>query len=566
MVYAPKHQKRNSSNVQRSTILKALEEARQSKSLQQEKTDNNTCVISLSATFQSFFANLEYSSNLRRAYQKACAPKRTRSPPTPIRIPVSAHSRVSSQYTLVGNSPCQLLSPLSPSWAAAKDLVDRHRAYSENSWQVYNNYYKNKEAEWIVEIVGWLFLKENEKRELRSELWTAENTIKAREVDIANNNDDYEAELGGLKEERDEAKRDLEKRVRQLKRAEEKKQKVQVEAKEANEECKKLRRELAASQQQTIEAKSIAEDLKARLDHVNGELRTFLSTNASTRMILEQRTQIHQLQASNIVLERQKNEVYEALEAATAKNDSQEVEIDELTQGVIAAQNHAKFYQDKALSYQSCFEEQPERTAHLDNLLKRKDEVYDNLLVRYKQCAEQKMEQEKARAIDRETFVGVRAGLLRSLATKKEKIKGLKKNRNDFQALSEEIREMFTKKIFPNDVVKAINSEHEILRQDNAFLALMVRARETHVQEQIAKISPLQVQIIELESAMEKSQAKQTELQAEVNGLTTWKGDLEVARDLQEIALNLRQEDLDKAEAERERLEAILRGSPPSSP
>ena len=90
----------------------------------------------------------------------------------------------------------------------------------------------------------------------------------------------------------------------------------------------------------------------------------------------------------------------------------------------------------------------------------------------------------------------------------------------------------------------------------------MVGARKAHVKEALANI----VHIVELKDAVEKSTAKQTELQVEVNGgFTSRHGDLKVEMDLEEIARGVRQQDLDAAEAKKQRLEAIIRGSPPPS-
>ena len=454
---------------------------------------------------------------------------------------------------------------------ATKDLVQRHRAHSEYCRDIYKECYtdifKNEEndAEWL-DCVEWVKHKyELEKKELRTEIFTAGGIIKGLENELDSNLEDYQADLDCMKEERDEAEEKLELRNQQLRNIGEQKRKAQAEVKTAKKEIEKLHKELEASRRQTVEAEGNAEDLKTGLQQANEEIRMLCSANATAWTIFEQRSQINHLQAVNQHLEHDKVRIAESLDSAIATNN-QQAEMAALSQGLAAAHNQAIAMENRVFEYQASRENQPELTAHLDGLLKLKDEVNDDLRARYQQCAEQRMESEKMRAIDREHFLGVRAELQRDLATQKEEIGGLKDCREKFRWESEQIRELFARKIFKDDVVEVINAEHEALKNDNAFLISMVGAREAHVKEAMAKLPPLEVKIIELESAMEKSQAKQTELQAEVNGLTTRKGDLEVARDLQEIALNVRQEDLDKAEAEKQRLEAILRESPPSSP
>ena len=218
------------------------------------------------------------------------------------------------------------------------------------------------------------------------------------------------------------------------------------------------------------------------------------------------------------------------------------------------------------MRYRAALEDQPERTALLDGLLKRKDEVYNDLARRYDLCANQRMEQQMARDIDREHFSGVRQELHREIANLKEYIEELVETSAIYRKQNKDLCDVFTERLFDEDMVNAINAEYEVQKKDNASLVKMVQSREVRIQEIIAEIPPLKVRIVELENALETSKLAQDRFQIEANGLDLRKSDLELALQTQEMDFDIRMKDAEvELQKEKQKFEDVFKDGSPSS-
>lgn len=479
-------------------------------------------------------------------------------------VPSSSQDRSGSPDTLVA-SPPQRSRSSSPGWENDENWDDKHRAVSEQSWHIYLISAKDEQAkaveqEWAA-YVQWLrFLHEAEVAELHTELFAAEATVQARDVEIANDYDDYQANLDALKEERDEAEKKLSERVEELDDVRNRLRNSEHETKVLRGERDEMRRNLQTWQQRTKEAMEIAESLKADLNAAQEERAVLATGSSAAKMIQDQTAQIQILQTNLQHHENEKNEFRGAFEFLMVKYSEEQEKNTKLQIDMHYAGLEVGYIHLLNIGYRDALEDQPERAAHLDALLKRKDEVYNDIAQRYDECAEQRAEQQRMRNIDREHFSGVQEELYRQIAGQKQEIEELKRSRDIHQKQNEEICDMFTRKIFKEDMVKAINAEHEILKKDNASLIKMVRSREVRVQEVIAEIAPLKMRIVELENALETSTFKQRELQAEANGLNIRKCNLEVALETQEGDAEQKIKELEaQLQAEKQQLEGIIK-------
>ena len=441
------------------------------------------------------------------------------------------------------------------------NISDRHQTASRDAWQVYAEWIKTEEDQnaWIT-FFAWLqLLHEAEAAELRTEVFTAECTIKAREVEIANDHDDYEAELKDLEEQRDEAQSEIVKLKAKLMQSEQRKREIQRQVKNVEKDNEELKKDVKNWQQRTEEAVALGDEVKSQLDTVQAEhgLRTQGEESADT--IRLQQAQIDRLQTETRNLVQENKRLREPLEYAKVLLSQQHEEIQSLKKEVKHAAIEAGAAIRINIAYCAAFEDQPGKVAHLDGHLKRMDEAYQDLLRQFNECREQRAEQEKLRDVDREHFNGVRLELKQDIIYKKHEIEGLEESRDRYKQHNEEILDMLSKRAFHKDVAKVMNEEHELLKEDNDFLIKMVRAGEVNVQETIAKIAPLHVKIVELERAVENSAPHLRHLQAEVNGLQLRNSVLDLAASIPMGELQEKIAELEaQLQAEKQRFEETI--------
>ena len=402
--------------------------------------------------------------------------------------------------------------PSSPQHSDASQESERSLSSpsSSSSWQIYEHTLKNEEAELdLATCFNWMqHLHETEKSELRTEVLVAESTIGAREVEMANNLEDYQAEVDNLRDERDEARTKLARRKTQLKSANVKIKGIENEAKALLDDRSSLQEEAETWKLRASEAMTITQDLKKDLNRIRSERDLLTSTNDQARLILD---------------------LYNINNALLARQSEQDGEIQKLRADFRSARLEATYMHAINMGHLMDTEDHPEKSAHLDGLLKRKDEIHDDLLKRFSECVSQRAEEQKQRNIDCERFSGALAGLQRENANLKEENGALNNSREGFQKHNEEILRLLAGNLFPENLSEALNEEYELLKQDNAFLIQLVRSREVRAEEKAAETSPLKVEIIELKDTLETSKNEQRGLQARTNELEARKYDLEIS-------------------------------------
>ena len=386
--------------------------------------------------------------------------------------------------------------------ASSEGLASRHHTISGKAWRSYGTVLQSEEAEssWLMHLQWVQHLHKIETAELRTELFSAECSVKARDVELANDHDDYQAEVNALKEEHDETKLKLAERDEELRYAYDRRRETQRKTKDLRKDNERSQREVKIWEQRTHEAMAIAESLRADLDHAREERDRLITQNDSAQMIIAQKAQIDLLQATKQKLEREKQEFRGALEFAMAKQNEKDEEIAKLHMEAHLAGLEVDYIHALNTGYRRDTEDHPERSAHLDGLLKRKDEAYNDLLERYKQCILRRAEEEKMRNVDREHFSGTLATLRREIAALNEEMEALGSSRDGFQEQNEDILKMFERKVFSEDIVRAMNEEFDILKHDNAFLIQKVRSRDGCIEERMAEITLLKVETIHFEA------------------------------------------------------------------
>ena len=229
----------------------------------------------------------------------------------------SRHSSGSSTETLVDLPPHDLALAL-PDQGSIHGLADELGLHLNNSLllsqdasTVKENYATQFDCVKYVDTLEAFH--DAEVKQLRSQVFAAETTIKARDVEIANDQDDYEADISALKEELDAAKKKSEACNQELECAANKVRNAVLSAKAAKDGKRRVENKLRVSRQQTREAMQIAEGLRSELDRVKEE-RDRLAEGSSIRVYWDQKTQIQLLQQNLETCQNEKNELRGAFE------------------------------------------------------------------------------------------------------------------------------------------------------------------------------------------------------------------------------------------------------------
>lgn len=114
--------------------------------------------------------------------------------------------------------------------------------------------------------------------------------------------------------------------------------------------------------------------------------------------------------------------------------------------------------------------ENPARTAHLDGLLKRKDEAYDELEERAAECAEQLAEEKKQRAVENVHAEAKVQGMKKDLAYRSNLIEALTEGKKVLKEQNDWVFQMFQGKIFHGDIINVFLRDYDAIQKDNALL------------------------------------------------------------------------------------------------
>ena len=328
-------------------------------------------------------------------------------------------------------------------------------------------------------------------------------------------------------------------------------------------DVEKIREELYTWRKQAREAQARNETLKKDLGLIQAERDVLATRNATAQRLREQASQIDHLQTANDNLMRENQRCNGCIQNMLRKYRQKEDDLADAQKQLKLAGLEVAYIHQVNAGYRVDFEDHPERSAHLDGVLKRKNEAHSQLQSRYDECAKELQKEQVMRRVDEEQASGVRLSLKREIHHQTKTIEHLEESRNGFQKQNSQIREMLTQKLVHDDVLEIMNQEYQLIKADNASLINMVNTREATVEETMGEIAPLKAQIAKLRSQLEVSEFEQGELQAEVNSLTTRKTSVEFNLQTLEIAHEIQAKDLSAAiEAEKQKLQDLIKDGP----
>ena len=176
----------------------------------------------------------------------------------------------------------------------------------------------------------------------------------------------------------------------------------------------------------------------------------------------------------------------------------------------------------------------PARTAHVDGLLKRKDEAFADLEERARECAEELREERKRRRGEGIYYIKGMQGLEGELAHRVNVIEALSESRDEMKKLNEEIVGFFRGKIFQDDALKIILRDYDLLQRDNVRLNHSLNERRCYVLDAAKEVAEISAQAIATEHEMEKERLVHRTTVQDLNGLTLMNNQLKAKLEMAE--------------------------------
>lgn len=164
-------------------------------------------------------------------------------------------------------------------------------------------------------------------------------------------------------------------------------------------------------------------------------------------------------------------------------------------------------------------DDNPARTAHLDDLLKRKDEAYFELEARAAECYEALAEEKRRRAVEKVYWEGKNQGLRNELAHRINMNQALTDGKSILKGQNDEVYKMFESKICQNDMIKALLSDYHAIQKDNALLTNMINERKSYLLAAEKQIPDLKVENINDDRVAESALQHHRQTQQSLNGL-----------------------------------------------
>ena len=419
--------------------------------------------------------------------------RRSSCPPPCTSSPDSNHS----SETLLGTP--RESEAISPKFTEFRCAIDKPGIPDNHCWLVLAEYLREEEQDaekssWET-VVEWMkSAHQTEIAGLQSQVFVAETVLEAREVDLANQRDDHEADLRVI-ETLTKERSDLRKRLSER----------STELRNAKKEIKTLQRSL----EETLVQRS-AEEVSAE------------------RVGIESAARVTELETRNERLE--ENFEYATQEITRLRSEAitTRKELKELRAQNHFAQLEVGHLHATNAGYRSELEDSnPARTAHIDGYLKCKDEAFTELEMRAASCAEELSEEKRNRAVDNVYAEAKISGLNQELAHRSNMIATLTEAREILQEQKEEIFQMFQKKIFSSDIEETFRHDYHVIRKDNTLLNKVINERQFYLEDAEKPVADLKADKIILEHAARSDQLKQRQMQQSINGLEAKNGELQ---------------------------------------
>ncbi len=321
---------------------------------------------------------------------------------------------------------------------------------------------------------------------------------------------------------------------------------VKTSKKEATEEKKKLQQAL---KQQLMEDSIPEALLQVEADHpaaigdpqVESSSQNAAASKGNNKTSF---TDLEDLQTHNKALQNNLAFTREVIHTMQTEAESRESELQELQQQNHSAQlEFARLHAANA-QYRSILEDtdhNPARTAHLDGLLKRKDEAITHLESHAAEVLEHLDAEKHARATDNAYFDSQNQGLKNELAHRLNTIAALIAGRDILRRHNDGVHNMLRGRITTSDAVAAFNRDHDALVSDHALLSQIANERRCYVLDAENAVGKLKAEILAVELAQQKEVREHRDTQRRCNGLVAVNGELEARL---EIRAEIRDEEV----------------------
>ncbi|CAD6590148.1 MAG: hypothetical protein ASARMPRED_004584 [Alectoria sarmentosa] len=165
-------------------------------------------------------------------------------------------------------------------------------------------------------------------------------------------------------------------------------------------------------------------------------------------------------------------------------------------------------------------DDNPARTAHLDGLLKRKDEAFADLEERAAECSEALAEETKQRGVDTVYYEGRIQGLKKELTHRINISNALTEGKSILKEQNDYVYQMFKEKIYPKDVIEAISRDYDTIKKDNVLLINVINERKCYVLSAEKEVSDLKAAKIIDDHTAACALIQHRQTQQSLNGLT----------------------------------------------
>ena len=179
-------------------------------------------------------------------------------------------------------------------------------------------------------------------------------------------------------------------------------------------------------------------------------------------------------------------------------------------------------------------DDNPARTAHLDSLLKRKDEALADLEERAAGYADALAEEQRRRAVDKVYHEGKIRGFRNELAHRINMNQALSEGKSILKEQNDEFLRMFENKIYQDDMIKAFLRENKAVEKDNVLLTNMINERKCYILATEKELSDLKEQKIHDDHIAACALAHHRQTQQSLNGLMYVNHQLNAKVELQE--------------------------------
>ena len=232
-------------------------------------------------------------------------------------------------------------------------------------------------------------------------------------------------------------------------------------------------------------------------------------------------SEVKELQDHNKALKASLNSTRDMITQLSSEAETAKAEIKRLKGENRFAQLEVGYCHAANAGYRAAAEDDnPARTAHLDGLLKRKDEAFADLEERAAECSEALAKETKQRGVDTVYYEGRIQGLRKELAHRININNALTKGKSILKEQNDYVYQMFKEKIYPNDVIEAFSRDYDTIKKDNVLLINVINERKCYVLDAEKQVSDLKAAkvIDDHTAACALKQHRQT--QQSLNGLT----------------------------------------------